>query len=155
MGFLYAAKPEAGESQRDGGEDHNHGSGGEPPAPAPAGGEGRHRRGESLLALAQPARVTLLPQAELAVGGAGPEPIVVATVLVPRSSGLAEFVAELRALLVLGVPADEAWPIGEQRLVDDLDPANRLVLVLVDLIRGEEARVDELSDDLGGRIAGG
>jgi len=39
--------------------------------------------------------------------------------------------------------------------VDDLDPANRLVLVLVDLIRGEEARVDELSDDLGGRIAGG
>ena len=76
-------------------------------------------------------------------------------VLVPGAGALAELVAELGALLVLGLPADEARPVGEQGLVDDLDPADRLVLVLADLVGGEEAGVDELAEDVGGRCAGG
>ncbi len=71
-------------------------------------------------------------------------------VLIPGAGGLAKLVAELGAFLVLGLPADEARPVGEQGLVDDLDPANGLVLVLVDLVGGEQAGVDELAEDVGG-----
>ncbi len=103
----------------------------------------------------KPARVALPPQLELAVGGAGPEPVVVAAVLVPGAGSLAELVAELGALLVLGLPADQTRPVGEEGLVDDLDAADGLVLVLADLVGGEEAGVDELAEDLGSRITGG
>ena len=75
--------------------------------------------------------------------------------ILPGLRCLAELVAELDGVGVLGLPADEAWPVGEEGLVDDLDTADGLVLVLTDLVGGEEAGVDEFVEDLRGRITGG
>ena len=76
-------------------------------------------------------------------------------VFVPGAGTLAELVAELGALLILRLPADQARPVGEQGFVDDLDPADGIVFVLADLVGGEQAGVDEFAEDLGGRITGG
>ncbi len=70
-------------------------------------------------------------------------------------AALAELVAELGALLVLGLPADEAGPVGEEGLVDDLDTTDGLVFVLAHLVGGEQAGVDEFAEDLGSRITRG
>jgi len=58
------------------------------PTASPPRGHRRHRRGEGLLGLGEPARVALPPQAVLAVCGAGPQPVLRASVLVPRSRRL-------------------------------------------------------------------
>ena len=68
--------------------------------------------------------------------------------LVPRPRRLAELVAELGRVGVLGLPAHQPRPVGEQRLVDDLDPAGGLVLLLVHLVGGQQAGVDQLAQDL-------
>ena len=48
-------------------------------------------------------------------------------VLVPGSRRLPQLVAQLGTVLILGLPADETRPVGEQRLVDDLDAAGGLL----------------------------
>ena len=67
-----------------------------------------------------------------------------------RARPVAELVAELDGVGILGLPADEAGPRGEQRLVDDLDTTDGDVVVFPDFVGGEEPGVDELAEDLGG-----
>ncbi len=122
-GLLHAAAPEGSEHRG-----HHNGEGEcrrgcDPPSPASAGRERGHRRGEGLLKLGQAARVALPPDRILPVRRAGPEQVVRPVVLVPGPRRLAELVAQQGALGVLRLPADEAGPGGEQRLVDDLDGA--------------------------------
>jgi hypothetical protein len=76
-------------------------------------------------------------------------------VLAPRFGRLPELFPELGRVGVLGLPADQPGPVGEEGLVDDLHPAGRLVLVLADLVGGEEPGVDELAKDLFGRGTAG
>ncbi len=82
-----AATPEIGENRRDGNDDDSGGRGGNSSSPFAPGRVRIHRCAECLLDLGQPAGVALTPQLELAEGGAGPEPVVVASVLVPGAGG--------------------------------------------------------------------
>jgi hypothetical protein len=116
----------------------------DPPPALRAGRVAGHGVGEGLLRGAQTAGVAFSPYGELAVGRAGPQEVVGAFVLVPGAGGLAELVAELGGLGVLGLPAHQARPVGEQRLVDDLDAAGGLAVVLANFVRGEQPGVDQL-----------
>jgi len=71
-------------------------------------------------------------------------------VLLPRPRRLAELVAELGAVGILGLPSHEPRPVGEQRLVDDLDSPRRFFVLFSVLVGGEEAGVDQLAEDLFG-----
>ena len=73
-------------------------------------------------------------------------------VLVPRARRLAQLVSQLRPLLVLCLPSHQPRPVGEERLVDDLDAAGGLSILLVDLVGGQQPGVDELPQDLLGVV---
>ena len=51
--------------------------------------------------------------------------------LIPGLRGLAELVAKLGGIGVLGLPPHQARPVGEQRLVDDLDAPRRCFVDLL------------------------
>ncbi len=74
--------------------------------------------------------------------------------LVPRPRRLAELVAQLGGVGVLGLPADQARPVGEQRLVDDLHAPRRCLVAFADLVRGEQSGIDQLTKHLLGRFVG-
>jgi hypothetical protein len=114
-----------------------------------------HRRRKRLLDLGQPAEIAFSPQLELSIRRAGPQPVVVAAVILPGSGALSQFLAKLGSFLVLGLPTNQPRPFGQQRFVDDLDVADGLMLVLSHLIGGEEPGVDELCEDLPSRITSG
>jgi hypothetical protein len=75
------------------------------------------------LELREPAEVALAPELVLAECRAPPEQVFGSAVLLPDLCGVAELVAQQRALLVLRPPPHEPRPVGEQRLVDDLHAA--------------------------------
>ena len=87
---------------------------------APQGAIGHGSR-EGLLDGRELPRVALAPQRVLAEGRARPQEVRRAALLVPEVRGLLELVAQQRALRVLRLPAHEAQPRPQQRLVDDLD----------------------------------
>ena len=72
--------------------------------------------------------------------------------LLPHLGRLAQLVAQLRPLLILGLPPHHPRPVGEERFVDDLDPvlAGLFAFGRGHLERGQESGVDELVEDLGG-----
>ena len=72
--------------------------------------------------------------------------------IVPQACGLAELVPQPGAVGVLSLPAHQARPGGEQRLVDDLHPARRLVVVTLDPIAGQQPGIDELPENLLGGL---
>ncbi len=139
------------------GHDQQGGDGGrndDAAAPRAPLGERRHGADEGLLGGGQPARVALAPELELPEGRAGPEQVVRPAVLVPHVGRLAQLVAQLGALGVLGLPAHQPRPGGEQRLVDDLDaPPDSVALLAPDLERGQEPRIDQRLQDHGRRRA--
>ncbi len=90
--------------------------------------------------------VALVPELELPKGGAGPEEILGAASLLPELRGLPQLVSQLGAILILGLPANETRPSGQQGLVDDL----HLMVAFHrlhrgDLVRGEKPSVDEFA----------
>ena len=87
---------------------------------APQGAIGHGSR-EGLLDGGELPGIALAPERELAEGRARPQEVRRAALLVPQVRGLLELVAQQRALRVLRLPAHEAQPRPEQRLVDDLD----------------------------------
>ncbi len=117
----FAAAPEGSHRRREADENHDDRSCRHPPDLATPGRVGCHGASERLLDGGQAARITLLPELELLVGGSRPEQIVRAALLLPELRLVPELVAELGALGVLRLPAHQAGPGGQQRLVDDLD----------------------------------
>jgi hypothetical protein len=47
---------------------------------------------------------------------------------------LAELVAKLDGIGVLGLPTNEAWPVGEEGFVDDLDSAGWFVFIFANFV---------------------
>jgi hypothetical protein len=64
-------------------------------------------------------------------------------VLLPELRLGPKLVAQLRSLGILHLPAHQPRPVGEQRLVDDLDAVVRRFAFVLHLIGGEKAGVDE------------
>ena len=60
----------------------------------------------------------------------------------------AKLVAKLGSFLVLNPPAHQARPVGEEGLVNDLDPTGRFLIPLLDLVRRQQPGIDELAQDL-------
>ena len=81
-----------------------------------------HGLAKCLLDIGETARVVFLPDRKLPVGRSRPQGVVGATVLIPGARRLAQLVAELRRIGVLGLPAHQPRPVGKQGLVDDLHP---------------------------------
>ena len=124
------------------------------PTPAfPPSGVSGHRGGKLLLDVRETSRIALTPQRKLPIRPSRPQVVVGSLVLVPGLGRLSELISELGRIGVLRLPSDEAGPIGEERLVDDLDAPRRCLVVFVDLVRGEQSRIDQLTKHLLGRFA--
>ena len=103
-----------------------------------------HRAAEGLLERGQPARVAPFPDQILREGWSTPEEIDRTLPLSPQTRRLAELIAQMRALSVLIAPAHESRPRGQQRLVNDLQPAvPGCPVVQWRLERGQQTRLDE------------
>ena len=87
------------------------------------------------------------------VGGAGPQQILRSSPLIPGARGLAKLVAELDGVGILGLPAHQARPVGEQRLVNDLYAPRRFFVRFTNLVGREQSRVDQFTKNLLGRFA--
>ena len=85
----------------------------------------------SVFDMTQSSRVSLSPDLELSVGGAGPQEIVRPTTVCPQLGRLPQLVTELGGIRLLGLPADDPRPGSEQRLMDDLDPTHGGDLLIV------------------------
>ena len=153
-GLLHAAPPESGEDDCDDCEYDDRGRRGDPPPSSATGGERCHRSSESLFHFGETTRIALAPQPILPVCRSGPKSVIGAIVLVPGLGRLTELVSELNGVGILSLPTDEAWPVGEEGLVDDLDTTGGFVFVLSDLVGGEETGVDEFVEDISGGTGG-
>ena len=69
----------------------------------------------------------------------------------PELRRLAQLIAQLRAVGILRLPADQTRPRRQQRLVDDLDLLEPLAGVARALVRGEQAGIDERVEHRFGR----
>ena len=69
----------------------------------------------------------------------------------PELRRLAQLIAQLSAVGILRLPADQTRPRRQQRLVDDLDLLEPLAGVARALVRGEQAGVDERVEHRVGR----
>ena len=109
----------------------------QPASTSAAPGKGSHGGCKSLFGAGQAAGIAFAPDAKLPIGRPGPQRVVAAALIVPGFGGLAELVAELSGIGVLGLPAHQAWPVGEQRLVDDLHAAGGLAVLFPNFVRRE------------------
>ena len=74
-----------------------------------------HGDGEGLFGVGEAAGIVLAPHDKLTPGRAAPEQLLRSTPLLPGLRRLAELVAQLRAVGILGAPAHQPWPVADSR----------------------------------------